>query len=1126
MNEAVDARDAAARSTALDVSRSFIVQAPAGSGKTGLLIQRYLALLGGVAQPEAIVAMTFTRKAAGEIRERIIAALRDAEGLPMPDDAHAATTWRLARAALRRDAELGWNLIAHPARLRVQTIDALCTALMRQAPLTAKLGALPRLVERAEPLYTRAAREELVAATPDDPVWQRLLSHLDNDADRVVTLLARMLARREQWLGSFLRVDATRLRGELEAALAREIEAELIELRGAFPRHHLPGLLDVARFAAANLGTDHALGQALGAFVTAGELPPSKASALAQWRGLAEWLLTADGALRKVAQHAQGFPAKGKRADSGYGERGARKAAVESLLRELVEEPGLAATLQRIRVLPAPTYDDVAWPLVEALREVLPHTVARLRTVFAAEAAMDFSEAILVALDALGSAEAPGDLLLAIDLRLEHLLVDEFQDTSRTQCELIERLTAGWQGDDGRTLFVVGDPMQSIYRFRQAEVGLFIAAQRARRIGTVPLEPLVLSRNFRARPQLVEWVNRTFAQVLPEFDDARRGAVAFKPATASRDADAGATVSVDVCHDLTREAAVVVERIEAALDGSARSVAVLVRKRPDLAAILPALRDAGIAFSAVGLDSLAERPATLDLVALTHALLQPDDRLAWLATLRAPWCGLTLPDLFAVTTLHESLMEIVATMRRGDGIAGLSPDGRERLTRFVKAIAPALAQRGRTGLPTLVRGAWLALGGPACAAEALDVAAADRYFALLAEHARAGDLPDWSALLDALHTLRVELPQAATARVQVMTLHRAKGLEFDVVIMPGLARGQRAADPELLLWRQRPSGLLLASLKARTVSPGDQSLYEYLRLLARDEDHAELGRLLYVGCTRARERLHLSAVCSVGPDATTGATAWKRPGRGTALGALWPTIVEPLPRPGQSVARQEPARATSGIPLSRLPRAWRLPAPPAALTTEAADSAEMMPVVFDWARESARQIGIAAHRMLHRVAVEGLARWDQARASGERHRVEREFTALGFTSSEASDAAAQVIAAIAATLADPRGRWLYAADHTDGHSEYALTSAHDASLRHVVLDRSFIDADGTRWIVDFKLSRHEGGQRDAFLDSERERYREQLEGYASVLGGMEDRPIRLGLYFPLLGGWREWPAPR
>jgi ATP-dependent helicase/nuclease subunit A len=1123
MNDADGMRDTAAREAALDVSRSFIVQAPAGSGKTELLIQRYLALL-AVSPPEAIVAMTFTRKAAGEIRERIVAALRTADSEVVPGDAHAATAWRLARAALRRNTELGWNLIAHPARLRIQTIDALCTALMRQAPLTAKVGALPRQVERAEQLYAQAAREDLAAAAPDDPAWQRLLRHLDNDADRVVGLLARMLARREQWLGSFMNVDIARLREELERALAAEIEGELAELRDIFPQQHRSALQDLACFAARNLG-ECPLGQALASIAAVDDLPPAKVVALAQWRAFAEWLLTEKGEFRKVANRDQGFPAKGKPTEPGHAERGTRKAAMESLLAALAQESGLAATLQRIRILPTPAYDDVAWQLVEALREVLPRTVARLRLVFAAQAAIDFSEATIVALGALGSADAPSDLLLAVDLQLEHLLVDEFQDTSRSQYDLIERLTAGWDGSDGRTLFVVGDPMQSIYRFRQADVALFIAAQHARRIGTVPLEPLVLARNFRSRPQLVAWVNGTFGQVLPARDDARRGAVAFKAAAATRESTAAATVTVDICHDLAGEAGTVVARVRAALQSDARHIAVLVRKRLDLDAVLPALREAGIAFSAVGLDSLAERPATLDLVALTHALLQPDDRLAWLAALRAPWCALMLPDLFAVEKNCASLVDIVAMAHGDTAIAELSLDGRERLVRFADALAPALAQRGRVALPTLVRGAWLALGGPACCAEALDVAAADRYFALLAELGRAGDLSDWPALQDALVALHVDLPEAASARVQVMTLHRAKGLEFDVVIMPGLARAQRAPEPELLLWRQRPGGLLLASLRARSESPGDDSLYQYLRLLGKDENHAELARLLYVGCTRAREQLHLTAVCAAAQDPANGATVWKRPGRATALGMLWKAVAGQLAPPGMPAARHDAARAASGIPLLRLPLAWRLPALPPALPMEAPTGAEPVPVAFDWAHETARQIGIVAHRMLRRLADDGLERWDEPRAAGERPRVEREFAALGFTPGEARNAAAQVIAAIAATLTDGRGRWLFAAEHADARSEYALTSALDAALHHVVLDRTFVDAQGTRWIVDFKLSQHEGGDREAFLDRERERYRAQLEGYARVVGDMEDRPIRLALYFPLLRAWREWAAP-
>src|SRR5207247_10302308 len=138
---------------------------------------------------------------------------------------------------------------------------------------------------------------------------------------------------------------------------------------------------------------------------------------------------------------------------------------------------------------------------------------ARLELVFAEAGAIDFNEATLIALRALASVDAPSELLLALDLRIEHLLVDEFQDTSLAQRDLIERLTAGWTPGDGRTLFVVGDPMQSIYRFRDADAGLFLDAQRGRRIGDVHLEPLTLARNFPPQPALTGRVNRGSAPV-------------------------------------------------------------------------------------------------------------------------------------------------------------------------------------------------------------------------------------------------------------------------------------------------------------------------------------------------------------------------------------------------------------------------------------------------------------------------------------------------------------------------------------------------------------------------------------------------------------------------------------
>jgi ATP-dependent exoDNAse (exonuclease V) beta subunit len=1126
MSEARAARDDDARALALDVARSFIVQAPAGSGKTELLLQRYLALLAQVEQPEAIVAMTFTRKAAGEIRQRILAALRDTAG-PPPAEPHRALTRHLATTVLERDAALGWNLIAHPARLQVHTIDALCVALMRQAPLTVKLGALPRLVERADPMYVEAARAELDAARGDDRAWQRLLERLDNDADRVVALIASLLGRREQWLRHLVTADATALRSALEEALTAEIRTELAELEALLPRAALAPLTDLLRYAAGNLTADGAA-HPLAASAMRGELPRLRPDELAHWQEIADWLLTQRGTFPRRLTANRGFPSKANTREAGNAERAARKQAMQELLGSLAAVPGLAGALHAVRQLPPPRYDDAAWSFIEALLAVLPRVAARLQLVFAQASAIDFSEATLIAVRALMTGDMPSDLLLSLDARVEHLLVDEFQDTSLAQCELIESLTAGWTPGDGHTLFLVGDPMQSIYRFRDADVSLFLEAQRRRYIGSVVLEPLTLAYNFRSHCGLVEWVNRTFPQVLSARDEPGRGAVAFKPAVAMRESGPEPAVTLDLCLDDTQEAATVVSRIQAALASEAKDIAVLVRKRADLTELLPALRAAGIAFAAVDLDRLSERQALLDLASLAHALVQPEDRAAWLATLRAPWCGLTLPDLFAIVTVcgSEPLSEAVAGGRTTEALARLSPDGRLRLERFAGTIAPALRDRGRLPLSTMVRGVWVALGGPACVAEAIDLSAAERVFALLNDHAVGADVPDWPAFAAALDALYAEEEIDAATRVRIMTLHRAKGLEFDVVVMPGLARRPKHSEAQLLLWRQRPAGLLLAPIRARTMDNGDDDpVYAYLRSLAAAEDDAELGRLLYVGCTRARRNLHLTATLAIGRDAE-GNARWKPPARGSSLAAIWPVLQSEAPVPGGTPATPRPRAGETGVPLTRLPQAWRLPPAPALeLPAAAAVRLESEPVEFDWVRETARQIGTVAHRLLRQIAEDGLERWTPARVEAQRPRVARDLSALGFTGAEAAAAVEQVLASMRTTLADPRGRWLFDPEHADAHSEFAVTEWRDGAFVHRVLDRTFVDADGTRWIVDFKLSRHEGAGVDAFLDNERERYQAQLDTYAGAMRSLEGRPIRLGLYFPLLAAWREWPAP-
>jgi ATP-dependent exoDNAse (exonuclease V) beta subunit len=128
--------------------------------------------------------------------------------------------------------------------------------------------------------------------------------------------------------------------------------------------------------------------------------------------------------------------------------------------------------------------------------------------------------------------------------------------------------------------------------------------------------------------------------------------------------------------------------------------------------------------------------------------------------------------------------------------------------------------------------------------------------------------------------------------------------------------------------------------------------------------------------------------------------------------------------------------------------------------------------------------------------------------------------ALGVGPDDLPSAADKVALALTGTLTDPRGRWILSS-HSEAESEYAIAGVRDGEIVGIRIDRTFIDENGTRWIIDFKTSAHEGGDREGFLDSERDRYASQLQLYRDLLSGSEQRPVRTALYFPLLAGWRE-----
>jgi ATP-dependent helicase/nuclease subunit A len=1110
--------DARERARALDAERSFIVQAPAGSGKTELLIQRFLTLLARVDEPEYVVAITFTRKAAGEMRRRVLRAIAEAVG-PQPAEEHAVRTWTLARAVLDRDRARGWQLTRNPNRLRIRTIDALCSSLARQMPWLSRLGAPLAPVEAAAELYAEAARRtiEMLQSDAWSPAIETLLLHLDNDFRKLQGLLAGMLARRDQWRRHIVPgADPAELRALLEESLGNAIRDGVAPLRALLDPETAAEIVELAAFAAAQMLEGGKAGR-ITACAGLGELPEDEE--IGQWLGIRDLLLTKGGDWRKKPDVRCGFPATAK----------AMKARHAALL-ETIASDSLRAALCELDRLPAAHYPERQWEALAAVLSLLPGAVAQLRVLFRERGEADFTEVSLAALEALGDAEAPTDLALSLDYRIQHLLVDEFQDTSVTQIELLRKLTAGWEQGDGRTLFVVGDPMQSIYRFREAEVGLFLQSAREG-IGNVALEPLVLSANFRSGAGVVEWVNASFPEVLAREEDIGTGAISFRASVPVRAAQLPVAVEFHAFlnRDDEEEARQVLAAIRAAHQRDAQlKVAILVRARSHLTAILPALRAAGMRYRAVDIDPLGNEPVIRDLSALTRALLHPADRIAWLAVLRAPWCGLNLADLHTVAA--GSRATVWDTMHEEERVAALTEDGRTRLERVRETLGTALGARGGT-LRQWVEGTWLALGGPACAdgAAAMDNAAA--FFSALEDLDEARGL-DLAALDTRIARLCARPDPQAGDTLQVMTIHKAKGLEFDVVLVPGLGRKTPPDNPQLLLWLERPheAGIDLLLAPIQEAGGGKDPTYQYLRSVEKRKQEFETGRLLYVAATRAKQELHLFGATRL--ENRGGLLAAREPEASSLLRRLWPVVASqfaelaahaevPQPKPDEAVERPVPP-----IVLRRLPAAWQLPAPPAAVqTAKVAAAAEAAAAVsFAWVGDTLRHVGTVAHALLHRIALEGLEQWPAAAVEARTEAIRSALLTLGVPAPDMDGAAAQVKEAVQRTLADERGRWILSDAHTGAANEYGISGMIHGRVVNCRVDRTFVDSDGVRWIVDYKTSAHEGGGVEEFLDTERERYREQLEGYLRVFSLLEARPVRAGLYFPLLGGWREVTA--
>ena len=1125
--------DFAQRELALDIQQSWIVQAPAGSGKTGILVYRLLKLLAIAQKPAEVLAITFTKKAAKEMRDRLLELLQAANDQQTSQDVYEQHGLELAQAVLANDAKHGWRLLDMPQQLNIETIDALCARLVSTMPWLSRLGDRPNTVENANSHFEFAIEQLLLELLDQEndvhTELRELLLSLDNNFRKTRQLLKPMLACRDQWLRHFLGKNLQQSRMDFEETWQTISEEILIKLAESVPTGVKDTIIELAHFGAKNrLATESEksprerdykkLEFSSKIFLDEQRFPRADFADLDLWFGVRDFLITTSAKLRSP---------RGITKTIGFLPKTAEKERFIDLLNSLENHPAFIEQLIYLENIPPATYSDEQWRKILVLEKVLRRLLAHLQLRFHNSKECDFSEVALRANQALQDLEQPTDLALRMDYRIQHILVDEFQDTSHSQFTLLENLTRGWQQGDDRTLFLVGDPMQSIYRFREADVGLFVKLAEGRgELNDIELNSLVLSENFRSKKYLVDWFNTVFAPNFPAENNETNGAIKYSAASSHK--ENGQMPAFSAFHSPEDEAEHIVSLVQQALARGDKKIAILVRSRTHLSPILPALNAAKIPYQGVDIHPLASNQEVLDVISLCKAIVRLDDKVAWLCLLRGPMVGLHLADITYLAAGKDVV--VWEQINNPNRIAKLSDQGQQRVKRFQQVMKSALRQKHHVSLAAIVQWAWQTLGGADCL-ETLSVDDLDVVWSLIRELEQGGDIEKIAELDQSLQGLFAQTAASddgAEQQVLVSTMHKSKGLQYDTVILPSLTRKGANQDKDILRWaevidKHGRDRLLLAALNSPSQSKEKNTHYHYLQTLEKQRDANEQLRLLYVACTRAQSHLHLSGIFIHDKQ---GELKPKNQSNSLIQG-IWTqvhdqfTLNEKIDE--DEIVKQIPDQTLKALPVGyQIAPAVNVAWQPQQMLTSAVKRDNNIEQEFEWASQTAQATGIVLHNFLEHFSHEVLSiNIDEQLKAKWR----AELQAMQLDTQQINTSVKRLSQAVKNIQQDPKGQWIFADHlHQEVRNEFAISILDDGQINQYRIDRTFIDQDNIRWIIDYKSSIHFDDDVGEFVDQQliERGYKQQLERYAQAFSQLESRLIKIAIYFPLLQQWREW----
>jgi ATP-dependent exoDNAse (exonuclease V) beta subunit len=1031
------------RLEATDPSQSFIVQAPAGSGKTEILTQRYLRLLATVDKPQKIVALTFTRKAANEMRQRVLRALQKAHANYQSPLDHENRTIAIAKECLALDKKYNWQILESSNILRITTIDALSQNIAKAIWQIDSKIYNAKIHPHPEVLYQKAAINCLQYAlkTPEyQTALSTLLLHLDNKQETLINLWVEVLRERDKWQ-QVVFAGREQSRQQMEEMLKHIANNSIKAFNKTIPEYLKSELFMLVQRI---VGVEN--------IKSLDHLPSLKT--------IAAILTTQQGNLRKSFDHHVGLT-KDKFSAQEFA---ILKKHSKDLLESLDQIPEFISNVRKIKQIPDLHYQEDSWQILQTLFKLLPMVFAHLAMVLEENNAADFTAIALSALHALGTEDEPSDLGLYLDYNIEHLLVDEFQDTSLPQFYLLKRLTQGFTPGDGRSVFIVGDPMQSIYRFRAAEVSVFLRVC-AQGLGQLPLKYLELKCNFRSDPLLVDFINTKMNNIFPQENNIDTCAIKFSTAYAAKTPNSCACYQAQAFSSKLSEAQAILDCIKHEIKHfPEHSIAILVRNRKQLSAIIPMLNQHHIPFQGVEIASLSNLACVQDVWSLTQSLLMPDSRLAWLAVLRSPFCGLNMQDLHAVANFNTK-ESIYFALLHIDEIENLSMDAKNKLRFVAKVLTHAIQNRQQTTLSTWVLATIKELHGDALFNN-LEYLHLEQYWQLLEEFSHDGLIVNLDLFQTKLSTLMAQHSQMA--KLQIMTIHKAKGLEFDTVILPGLGSKTLPLKKSLLRWQTVISKvdehLLISPLKASYEETS--SLYDYLGILEMEKYAYEQQRLLYVALTRAKARLFLFD--------------YKIKADNNSLRKLLSHVDFALHEDNTDLALEHKTITLSALPTSyymKLPQYQQITANPISM-----------------GESSAKIIGIVTHKILQWVCTYHPRSFEELPKELMAHYL-RPYSYDAAITTKVMDNLNKI-------FNSDIGRWIINS-YKEEYNEYEIIVRESNILKTYIIDRMFYD-NNICWLIDFKTGAEHSLE-----------YQKQLRNYARLIKSQHNNgcKINCGIYY-------------